>query len=144
MTDRNADAIYAAAQQLEQIGALLLAADAAAQAAAAYQAAGDRRPAGEAAGTAHRLAAGCGGSAPPRWTLAAQSAAADRTRTRDGQSCRRRPEQRDIADRLTVSVRTVEGHLYRACIKCDSTDRDQLAAMIRSGRHRVNDGNLRR
>ena len=55
--DRNADAIYAAAQHLEQIGALLLAADAAAQAAAAYQAAGDRRPAGEAAGTAHRLAA---------------------------------------------------------------------------------------
>ena len=43
---------------------------------------------------------------------------------------------RDIADRLTVSVRTVEGHLYRACTKCDCTDRDQLAALIRSGQPR--------
>ena len=40
---------------------------------------------------------------------------------------------RDIADRLTVSVRTVEGHLYRACIKLDIADREELAAMIRSG-----------
>ena len=51
VTDRNADAIYAAAQHLEQIGALLLAADAAAQAATAYQAADDRRHGGVAAGT---------------------------------------------------------------------------------------------
>jgi len=43
---------------------------------------------------------------------------------------------RDIAERLTVSVRTVEGHLYRACTKLDCTDRDQLAAVIRSGQPR--------
>ena len=40
---------------------------------------------------------------------------------------------RDIADRLTVSVRTVEGHLYRACIKLDISDREELAALIRGG-----------
>ncbi len=40
---------------------------------------------------------------------------------------------RDIADRLVVSVRTVEGHLYRACIKLDISDREELAAMIRTG-----------
>jgi DNA-binding CsgD family transcriptional regulator len=40
---------------------------------------------------------------------------------------------RDIADRLTVSVRTVEGHLYRACIKLDISDREELAALIRNG-----------
>jgi hypothetical protein len=28
----------------------------------------------------------------------------------------------------------VEGHLYRACIKLDISDREQLAATIRSGR----------
>ena len=39
---------------------------------------------------------------------------------------------RDIADRLTVSVRTVEGHLYRACIKLDISDREELAALIRT------------
>ncbi len=35
---------------------------------------------------------------------------------------------KDIADRLVVSVRTVEGHLYRACIKLDISDREDLAA----------------
>lgn len=38
---------------------------------------------------------------------------------------------RQIADRLTVSVRTVEGHLYRACIKLDVTDREALADLMR-------------
>jgi DNA-binding NarL/FixJ family response regulator len=37
---------------------------------------------------------------------------------------------REIADRLTVSVRTVEGHIYRACIKLDVTDRDELAKIV--------------
>src|SRR5271166_2129189 len=70
VTDRDADAIFAAAQQLEQIGALLSAADAAAQAAVAYAAAGDRRHAGEAGGTANRLAAECGGLRTPALELA--------------------------------------------------------------------------
>jgi DNA-binding CsgD family transcriptional regulator len=42
---------------------------------------------------------------------------------------------REIAERLTVSVRTVEGHLYRACIKLDISDREELAALIRGGAH---------
>ena len=41
---------------------------------------------------------------------------------------------RDIADRLVVSTRTVEGHIYRACIKLDVTDREGLALVIRRGR----------
>ena len=65
--DRDADAIDAAAQQLEQIGALLSAADAAAQSAVAYGAAGDPRHASEASGTANRLASACGGLRTPRW-----------------------------------------------------------------------------
>jgi DNA-binding CsgD family transcriptional regulator len=32
-----------------------------------------------------------------------------------------------------VSVRTIEGHLYRACTKLDISDREELAAMIRTG-----------
>ena len=37
---------------------------------------------------------------------------------------------RAIAERLCVSVRTVEGHIYRACIKLDAGDREQLAKLI--------------
>jgi DNA-binding CsgD family transcriptional regulator len=31
---------------------------------------------------------------------------------------------------LLVSVRTVESHIYRACIKLDVSDRDDLAAIV--------------
>ncbi|MGH3527920.1 MAG: response regulator transcription factor [Pseudonocardiaceae bacterium] len=37
---------------------------------------------------------------------------------------------RQIADRLVVSVRTVEGHLYRACAKLGASDRAELAALL--------------
>ncbi|MGO2542009.1 MAG: response regulator transcription factor, partial [Specibacter sp.] len=35
-----------------------------------------------------------------------------------------------IAGRLNVSLRTIEGHLYRTFIKLDIQSRDQLAAMM--------------
>jgi DNA-binding CsgD family transcriptional regulator len=38
---------------------------------------------------------------------------------------------RQIAERLVVSVRTVEGHLYRACAKLGASDRAELAALLR-------------
>ena len=37
---------------------------------------------------------------------------------------------RDIAERLTLSVRTVEGHIYRAMIKTGTANRDELAALL--------------
>src|SRR6476659_8795808 len=136
VADRNADAIYAAAQHLEQIGALLLAADAAAQASIAHQAAGERQRAGVAAGTAHRLAAACGGLRTPALELAGSPLPLTVREREMANLVAAGLSNRDIADRLTVSVRTVEGHLYRACTKCDCTDRDQLAAVIRSGQPR--------
>ncbi|MDT7761965.1 MAG: hypothetical protein QOC63_1385, partial [Mycobacterium sp.] len=39
-----------------------------------------------------------------------------------------------IAERLSVSVRTVEGHIYRACMKLDVSDRTQLAEVIASSK----------
>ena len=39
-----------------------------------------------------------------------------------------------IADRLHVSVRTVEGHIYRSCTKLDVPDRAMLAAAITATR----------
>jgi DNA-binding CsgD family transcriptional regulator len=37
---------------------------------------------------------------------------------------------RQIADRLVVSVRTVEGHLYRPCAKHGVSDRNELAPLV--------------
>jgi hypothetical protein len=69
--DRDVAAIFAAAHQFEQIGALLSAADAAAQAASAFEARGDRRRTVDAAAVAHRLAAECGGIRTPALDVAA-------------------------------------------------------------------------
>jgi DNA-binding CsgD family transcriptional regulator len=37
---------------------------------------------------------------------------------------------RAVAERLTLSVRTVEGHIYRAMAKKGATSRDELAALL--------------
>jgi DNA-binding CsgD family transcriptional regulator len=37
---------------------------------------------------------------------------------------------REIAERLTLSVRTVESHVYRAMLKTGSTSRDELAGLL--------------
>jgi len=39
-----------------------------------------------------------------------------------------------IAERLSVSVRTVEGHIYRSCIKLDVADRTLLAEVVASAK----------
>jgi DNA-binding CsgD family transcriptional regulator len=41
---------------------------------------------------------------------------------------------RELAEKLVVWARTVEGHIYRACIKLDVSDRDELAAIVRAHR----------
>jgi DNA-binding NarL/FixJ family response regulator len=124
------DALHDASIQLEVIGALLLAADAAAHAAAAYTRHDRRGSAQAATARAHRLAQACEGARTP--ALAALAAPLPLTaREREivtlaacGLS------NRQIAERLTVSVRTVEGHLYRACAKLGAGDRTELAALI--------------
>jgi DNA-binding CsgD family transcriptional regulator len=37
---------------------------------------------------------------------------------------------REIAERLTLSVRTVESHVYRAMLKTGTTSRDDLATLL--------------
>ncbi|WNG93754.1 LuxR family transcriptional regulator [Mycobacterium sp. ITM-2016-00318] len=130
--DRDAAGIFAAAQQFEQIGALLSAADASAQAAVAFEACGDRRRSMESAAAATRLAAECGGIRTPALELAAHPLPLTVREREIANLVAAGLSNKEIADRLVVSVRTVEGHLYRACIKLDISDREDLAAMIRT------------
>jgi DNA-binding CsgD family transcriptional regulator len=130
LRDRDAAAILAAAHQFEAIGASLSAADAAAQAASAFQASDDRRRTVEAAAIPYRLAAECGGIRTPALDLAAHPLPLT-MREREIGNLVAAGLNNEIADRLVVSVRTVEGHLYRACTKLDICDRELLAATIR-------------
>ena len=131
--DHSGNGIYAAAQEFEDIGALLSAADAAAQAAVVLERADDRRRSVEAAAMANRLAAECGGIRTPALDLAANPLPLTVREREIANLVAAGLTNRDIAERLTVSVRTVEGHLYRACTKLDISDREELAALIRSG-----------
>jgi len=138
LADRDAAAVYAAAERFERIGALLSAADAAAQAAVLFEAAGDRRRTMQATATAEGLAAACGGIETPALTLAAQPLPMT-TREREIASLAAQGlSNREIADRLVVSPRTVEGHIYRACTKLGLSDRKGLASLIRNAGTAIN------
>jgi DNA-binding NarL/FixJ family response regulator len=123
-------ALVTASIQLEQIGSLLQAADAAAQAAAAHTRHGRRGSAYAASTRAQQLAQTCEGARTP--ALAALAVPLPLTpREREivtlaaaGRS------NRQIAQQLVISVRTVENHLYRACLKLDVSDRAELAALL--------------
>jgi DNA-binding NarL/FixJ family response regulator len=122
-------ALHAASVQLEQIGALLLAADAAAQVATVHTRQ-KRRGSAHTTTRAHQLAQACEGARTP--ALAALTAPLPLTHREheivtlaaSGLS------NREIAQRLIVSVRTVENHLYRASSKLGTTDRTELTALL--------------
>jgi DNA-binding CsgD family transcriptional regulator len=120
-----------AAAEFERMGALLSAADAAAQAASVHERHGDRRRLLESAATANRLAAACGGASTPALRQSAQPLPLTAREREIANLVAAGLSNRQIADRLTVSVRTVEGHLYRACMKLDVTDREALADLMR-------------
>lgn len=122
-----------AAEEFERLGALLSAADAAAQAASAHERRGDRRRLLESAAAANRLAAACGGAVTPALRQSAQPLPLTAREREIANLVAAGLSNRQIADRLTVSVRTVEGHLYRACIKLDVTDREELGDLMRGG-----------
>ena len=124
--------LLAAASEYKAIGDLATAADAAAQAAVAFTRAGLRKRGLYAAAMAQELAQECGGLCTPA------------LRNPAGQPLTKRQREiiefviaglsnREIADRLVMSVRSVEGHLYRACQRVGANSREELAAIIRAG-----------
>jgi DNA-binding CsgD family transcriptional regulator len=126
-----------AADGFEALGAMLLAAEAAGSAAAAFGGAGDRRAATAALRRSSALAAACEGAATPGLVhlsmVNAAAAAPLSGREREivllaatGMA------SKDIADRLYLSVRTVNNHLQHAYAKLGVTSRAGLAQALGS------------
>ncbi len=91
---------------------------------------GRRGPALTAAATAQRLAAACGGARRPALREALQPSPLT-TREREIVTLAAQGmSNRAIAQRLVVSVRTVEGHLYRAAAKLGGASRDQFGDFL--------------
>lgn len=126
----DAGELAALSGEFEQIGDLVAAVDAVAQAAVAYRNKGLRGSALGCATRADALAEQCGGA----WTPARRQASeplpfTDREREivmliGEGLS------NRAVAERLTLSVRTVESHIYRAMAKTGTATRDELAGLV--------------
>jgi DNA-binding CsgD family transcriptional regulator len=124
-------ALDAASEQFERTGLLLSAADAAAQAAPLHDRDGRRRFSAESAARAIRLAQRGGGFVTPAIAATARPLPLSSREREIAALISAGLTNRQIAERLSVSVRTVEGHIYRGCTKLDASDREEFAAIVR-------------
>lgn len=130
----DAGGLDASSEQFEAMGFELLAAEAAAGAASAHRAEGRRGSYVSSLGRARRLAARCDGARTPLLcdldAAPALATLTDRERevvelAASGLS------NREIAEQLFLSVRTVHTHLHRSYTKLGISDRDQLSLILR-------------
>ena len=130
LTDRDGAALDEVSAEFERYGDLPAAADCAAQAASAHAYRGMRVSALASAARARRIATECGVHTPAVQAITAIDARlTDRQReiaTLIGQGL----TNQQIADRLIVSVRTVEGHIYRAGRQLGVNTREALAGIV--------------
>ena len=130
LRDGDGGAIAAVSKEFERMGDGVAAADAAAHAAIAYRRQDLRGSAYGSSTRAEQLAEQCGGARTPALLQAAERLPL-RAREREiAMLIGAGLSNRAIAARLTISVRTVEGHIYRAMTKTGAHSREQLAAML--------------
>ena len=127
----DAVALEAVARELAELGMTCAAADASAQAAVAYACGHDRKHELESRARADELRGDA--STPVLEQVLSPLPLTGREReiavmVAEGLS------NKAIADRLVVSVRTIEGHIYRACTKLDVADRATLAHVVAAAR----------
>lgn len=129
LADHDGDALLAVSDDLEAMGDRIASADAAAHASRVFHQQNRRGPALTASGRAERLITACGATTPATHAAAMPLPLTDREREiavliSQGLS------NIEIAQALTLSVRTIEGHIYRACARVGIATRTELARLI--------------
>jgi DNA-binding CsgD family transcriptional regulator len=130
---RNARELAGAADDFEALGAMLLAAEAAVGAAEAWNRAGERRAASAALSRSQTLAKVCEGATTPALFYAAAHEPLSGREREVAMLAAEGMSSKDIADRLNLSVRTVDNHLQRAYSKLGVASRADLARMLGAG-----------
>lgn len=130
LRDGDAGELAAVGEEFERIGDLVAAADATALASAGYRNRGLHGSALTSAARAESLAASCGGADTPALRASAERLPFTGREREIVMLAARGLSNRAIAERLTVSVRTVESHLYRAMAKTGTSSREELAALF--------------
>ncbi|OBJ00430.1 helix-turn-helix transcriptional regulator [Mycobacterium sp. 1465703.0] len=138
LAQHNGDLLDAAAHRFADLGATAFAADASAQAASEHARRGDRRKEVESSTWAHALA-GQSGSRTPALEAAARPLPFSGRERQVVMLVAAGLSNREIADRLVISVRTVEGHLYRLFTKLGVNHRDQLVQLLNLDSSRTQD-----
>jgi DNA-binding CsgD family transcriptional regulator len=127
----DADELATVSEQFEQIGDPLAAVDAAAHAAVLYRRCDLRGSALKCSSRADALAQRCGGAITPALRQASERLPLTDREREIVMLLGKGLSSRAVAERLTLSVRTIEGHIYRAMTKTGTSSRDELAALLR-------------
>src|SRR6478609_7231914 len=117
-------------EEFEEMGDLIAAVDASAHAAIAYRRLDLRGSALGCSTRADALAEQCGGAVTPVLRQASQPLPLTDREFEIVVLLGEGLSSPAIAQRLTLSARTVEGHIYRAMTKTGATSREELAALI--------------
>ncbi len=129
LSDGDGAGLAAASEEFERMGDLVAAIDAAALAALAYRRQDKRGSALGCSTRADALAAQCGATTP----MLRQANEPLSLTEREAEIVMLIGEglsNRAVAERLTLSVRTVESHIYRAMVKTGTTSREELGALL--------------
>ena len=123
--------LAAASEEFEEMGDLVAALDAAAHAATAYRQKDLRGSALGCSTRAEALAERCGGASTPALRQASMRVPLTPREREIVMLLREGLPSRAIAERLTLSVRTVEAHIYRAMARTGVSSRQELAALLK-------------
>jgi DNA-binding CsgD family transcriptional regulator len=134
LADHDRGALDEVSNRFAAMGAVLLAAEAAAQATIAHGRAGIRHAEAASRRRAQDLLARCEGAATPLLAGLDRRAVADELTAREREVAAMAAAgrtNREIATALGVSVRTVNSHLNHAYAKVGTSDREELARLLR-------------
>jgi DNA-binding CsgD family transcriptional regulator len=129
----DSEGLLAASAAYRTLGDRCAAADAASQAAVAFAGAQQRKRSLYAGTIARQLAEECGGLCTPAMRSPVTPFPLTGRQREVAELVAVGLSNREIAERLVTSVRTVEGHLYRACQRVGAKSRDDLAMLMRAG-----------
>ncbi len=128
--DGDADGLSTVSEDFESVGDLIAAMDAAAHAALVHRRAERKGSSLTCSARADELAHRCGGASTPALRKASERLPLSDREREIAMLIGLGLSNGAIAERLTLSVRTVEGHIYRAMGKTGAADREELAAML--------------
>lgn len=130
LVDDDGPALDRCTELFVQLGCPLFASETAAAAAAAHRRSGAERAAGASEFVARRQATQCQGAETPAMRLAPAAEELTRREREVAELAATGWTNRQIADELVVSVRTVENHLQRAYAKVGVGSREELASVL--------------